>query len=169
MGILSQVEEALDEADLHDSALRQALLDGVREALSGEPAPEPPKMTVVEGGGAPSTGGSPPHLKLALESGDDRPPVRVAVSRRALKAPASSAREGAIVLAERGAEEVQQTLFRGLEPHPYRVACRRGWMKVALDGQPAETLEAGQTVDVEARLIRVSSTGGASGAYIRLR
>ena len=63
-----------------------------------------------------------------------------------------------------------QTLFHGEEVRAYRIECTEGALRVSLDGRPAEQLTKGQSLDVEARLVRVESLneGAASGSYLRL-
>ena len=63
-----------------------------------------------------------------------------------------------------------QTLYRASAPHPYRVACDRGAVRLSLDEAPAEWLRAGQSMDVCARLVRVlaDTDAGAAGRYARL-
>ena len=63
------------------------------------------------------------------------------------------ANEGQIALGPDGAQH--QTLFRGNSPHIYRVHCDDGIMKVLVDGQSVETLNPGQSLDVEGRFLSI--------------
>ena len=64
----------------------------------------------------------------------------------------------------------QQTVYRGELARGYRLHCSQGPMRILLDGQPVETVDVGQSIDVEARLIRVQAVDGVvlQGCFIRL-
>ncbi len=180
--ILSQVNDALRIQGFGDlpEDQQQALREGLDEALgrlahSSSPAVSA-NVTVVEGGrdeGAPPSGGKRPDLRVAPSPTAAADPdlevvsrvrvVRLDELRRDLR---PAAAQGQIRLDPEGA--VRQTLFRGEVPRPYRLHCEVGKMRVSLDGQPAETLGAGQSLDVEARLIRVSADAPVRGTYLRL-
>lgn len=53
-----------------------------------------------------------------------------------------------------------QTLFRGDSPQIYRVHCDEGVMKVLVDGQPIETLQTGQSMDVSGRFLSIGMEEG---------
>ena len=191
--LLAQVRDALREAGLRPDD-ESAVEDGLRAALeqlgdlstlieersADGQAGERPDVEVVEGGRTaddPPTPRAGPKLHIAGE-GDvspGEPPARPGVETtvRLVRLPAGRTsrdpglgREGAIRL-ESGQ---QQTIFRGGQARPYRVACTRGVLTIAVDGLPAEVLRGGQTFDVEAALVRVSTDApdGAEGRYVRL-
>jgi hypothetical protein len=63
----------------------------------------------------------------------------------------------------------RQTLYRGPTVRAYRLLCREGSLGVQVDGVVVETLEAGQSVDVEgAEILALAAEEGASGHYVRL-
>ena len=167
--ILSEVREALDEAGIAGEAIRGALLDGVREALGAEPevSTTGPEMTVVEGGRAPDApraAGGAPELTIAEERSQAEPSrTRVVVTRAGDPAPDAKPGRGRIVV-----QDETQTIFHGAATRAYRLHCERGALRVSLDGQPAESMTTGQSLDVEARLIRVSARGDARGWFARL-
>jgi hypothetical protein len=75
---------------------------------------------------------------------------------------------GWIHVAPGGAAQSEwQTVYRGLSPRLYRIACAQGCLDVTVDGESVERLVAGQSIDVEGAAIRVTSTeeGGAKGGY----
>lgn len=133
---------------------------------------EEPHVEVVDGGrpeGAPPSPGHKPDLHVAEappsgrddDGGDDdatahgaeasAPTVSVRV-RRHVQAPDLNA--GGVFAVDLDAA---QTVYRGVVPHPYRLSVDTGAARILLDGAPAETLLAGQSMDVEAALIRVAS------------
>ena len=193
-----QVEEALRKAGLGDRDLDEAVVQAMEQAFTAlgslsqdtEESTSSPDVTVVEGGRReddPPAPGEPPELRLApetsaaadgeLSTGD--PKVRVTVhrldrdGRRRTSTTGSSKRkdrrlqmQGRIQVAAEG----HQTVFRGNESRSYRLLCTEGTLRIALDGLPAESLSAGQSIDVDAALIRVSGADGAAAAgnYVRL-
>lgn len=198
--VLDQVADALDEADLGDGATREALLDGVRQALEGvggtidmdievvTEAGEPdPSVSVVEGGRTdtdPRTPGDKPNLRVAdlPEDGftdetepDDPMRVRPVVTQvKVLRTPPrTTASSDAIpglgqagwiqVAGGAGAEAAWQTLYKGACARLYRVGCTQGSLDVTLDGAQVERLRAGQSIDVEGCLVRVSAVDESSG------
>ena len=100
-----------------------------------------------------------------------RPRVRVVRLGQAARAATGSARmfppPGSILLTD---PDQLQTVFRGGHARLYRIRAEDGALLIRLDGQPADRLDVGQTIDVEARLIRVRAVGldGARGSYDRL-
>ncbi len=181
--LLEQVRDALEDAGLGAGEVRDEVVHGVSEALralrgDGIPGDLPeedvadPSVGVVEGGrapGAPPTPGPRPDLHVASapegEAVQEPAPPRVQVTLRT--APGLQALEGvACFVLEDGAA---QTLYRGAAPHPYRVVADFGSLRLLLDGSPAETLEAGQSIDVDASHLRVlAEGGGAQGRFLRL-
>ncbi len=174
--LLQQVSDALDEAELKDGAVRQALLDGVRDAFTSISG-DGPTVTVVDGGrmaDTPPTSGERPELRIATPAEDDEPesepPVTTRV--RVLRGPRSRPVRlvGRIAVAPQGTDGDQQTIFRGEQARPYRLICDRGTLQVELDGMPSERLGAGQSLDAEARMIRVVGAADepSQGRYARL-
>ena len=60
-----------------------------------------------------------------------------------------------------------QTIYQGQIPRLYRVACSQGAIEVTADGEVVERLIPGQSIDLEATLIRVTTHDGAEaiGGY----
>lgn len=169
--VLDQVRDALDDAGVGAGQVRDELIRGVRDTLDAlQPPPtatEPPDVSVVDGGradDAPPSGSPPPDLRVAKPEAP--PAVSVAVRRAATIARSDLSATGVFAVADGDT----QTLFRAAAAHPYRVACDRGAVRVALDGAPSVTVAAGQTCDVTARVVSVRATtpGGAAGRYARL-
>lgn len=176
--VMGQVADALDELDLGET--RDALLGGVRDALlavSDELSFEEddgPVVTVIDGGrddDATEEVGErePPDLRVADDPLSEEVPlgsprVRISVLERhqGLGAPDLGC-EGSITL--HAGEE--QTLYRG-HPHAYRICCGMGRLEIAADGARVESIRAGQTIDIVAGLIRVTSVESATGTYARL-
>ena len=69
-----------------------------------------------------------------------------------------------------GSAHARQTIFRGEIARSYRLFCDEGQLMISLDGQPADQLHRGQSMDIEARLIRVcaGTDAGATGRFVRL-
>jgi hypothetical protein len=171
--VLDQVAKALGDVE---PKLRDALVDGVRVALDTvaqevqadeadeadeEPPPKRSKVVVLDGGrrSAPEDRASASPEGPRVHVVREEPPLR--------RTPLSH--EGRIRV--RPGEPVEwQTIWRGDAVRAYRVLCATGTLEVALDGVPAEKLRAGQSLDVEARLVRVRSgdTGVGLGSYVRL-
>lgn len=156
--IVAQVDEALSEAELTDKTTRDAVLAGVREAMSAlcEP-PRPagkPHIEVLQGGWQPQ--------EEALDPGPD-----AQVTTRVHREPLVRVRpgEGTLHLPEEGG--VQTVLHAGA-PRAYRLRCSSGRLRVMAEGQPIAMLISGQSIDVEASLIQVSSAAAARGRYQRL-
>ncbi|MCB9758449.1 MAG: hypothetical protein H6739_01280 [Alphaproteobacteria bacterium] len=189
--LVEGIEGALEELGVLQPETRSALADGVREALeeafsqlggkgAWESLPvEPPSVTVLEGGAERPGGGPAPDLRVADEIDEADPPRnRVRVVRvRPTTAPSPSVSAspdidgigaaGRIRL-EPGRQEALQTLYRGEAVRAYRVGCEQGSMAVSVDGMRVEQLGSGQSIDVEARLIRVHADTRATGFYLRL-
>ncbi len=193
-----QVEEALRKAGLGDRHLDEAVVQAMEQAFSAlgsltedtEVSPSSPDVTVVEGGrrdDQPPAPGDPPELRLApqtasdthddLGTGDTK--IRVTVhrldrdGRRRSNTDTTAKRKERRLLVQgriQVAPEGHQTIFRGSESRSYRLHCNEGTLRITLDGLPAESLSAGQSMDVDAALIRVSGADSASavGTYVRL-
>jgi hypothetical protein len=174
--VLSQVSDALDALNLGSGDARETLLDGVRDALKAidgievfgdafsdtEDTYDGPRLRVVDTEEA--------ELHSARQAAAD---VRVKVLKpgRPASAPTPLSEEGEIAIAvEAGEAAGWQTVFRGESAHTYRIRCTTGALEVACDGAIVEQVLPGQTVDVSARLIRVSGgqEGLCLGRYARL-
>ena len=210
--VIDQVLEALDDAEVSDPSTRDALAEGVRQAIEslesgigldvqiigeGFPSPEndPPVVEVVPGGRAsdePPTTGEKPKLRIANpkdgegkgeeakdgapNNGDTRTPfhTEVKVLRNfgerlpAGKIPGLDSTGWIRVAPGGGAESTWQTIYTGLKPRLYRIACSSGSLDVTVDGEPVERLLAGQSIDVEGSAIRVTTDheSGAIGGYV---
>lgn len=141
-----------------------------------------PGVTVVDGGlgrSQPRTPGSRPDLRLAPGPGADEgdvdpsapepagPSTRVVrVIRGGWSRASDLARLGLMAVPAGG----RQTLYRGSTARAYRLLCREGSLVVQVDGVRVESLEAGQTLDVEGAEIVALSAGPAPahGHYVRL-
>ena len=182
--LLDQVRDALEDAGIGAGEVRDEVVQGVGEALralrEAGLAPEAPDAStpeptvgVVEGGraaGAPPTPGPRPDLHVAepqggepLQQGPEAPRVQVTVR----TAPVRQPLEGTVDFALDS--DAAQTLYRGAEPHPYRIAIDTGAVRLLLDGAPAEALSAGQSMDVDVCHLRVlAEEDGARGRFLRL-
>ncbi len=190
--VISQVSDALSDLNLQSGPLRDALLDGIRSALDqvGQPDLEDdeefPEVVVVEGGRSsdtPPSNGKKPTLRVADDPTEEEEMpgvrtrvrvVRVGGETEAIDDPdwlsAPISHEGRIRVSEPTSQSGWQTVLRAETIRAYRLGCDQGALEIFLDGEPAERLSGGQTVDVEAQLIRVRSAGpmGADGSYVRL-
>jgi len=189
--VLDQVEVALGSMNLRSGSLGDALMEGVRDALSGgfnldaEVDEGAPPHVVVLDGGKPddATDEAPmpdtaPDLRVVNSDTDPSSPAHEVqsavsfhpeVSVRVLRgAPATTAPAGSgqLRLSDAGA---WQTVFRGATPRAYRVGCDTGVLHIALDGELVEEILPGQDIDLEGKLIRAQSgEGAASGWYLPL-
>ena len=173
--VLDQVEQALDQLRLGDGEARDALMEGVREALSelGLGGAGAPDIRVMDGGRGeddPTSEAPTPDLRVAGEgvAGEGATSsARVKVVRVGAASGATH-HDGRIAVS---GVDVWQTVSRSADPRAYRLWCEHGDLRVAIDGLPADTVGGGQSLDVEARLIRVCSVDGAeaTGRYVRLR
>lgn len=163
-------------------------VDVVRADTDGH---SPPDVTVVDGGrerGQPRVLRPRPNLRVAdptagdptsgsqasgSQASGDGPDQegKPTVTRRRLrihggKADAALSATGWILVPADG----RQAVYRGAQPHPYRVLCDTGYLAVSVDGLTAETLSVGQSLDVEGTTVVVMATAGkpASGRYARL-
>ncbi len=148
--------------------------------------PSGPDVHVVPGGrseDAPeSTVEEEPHARPELriapepEPVSEEPPARgarpeVQVNVHHLSSPTTRRRRGPSVtdFRRRGTIAVSagdsQTLVRGASARLYRVGCTTGSLRIEVDGLPTETLQAGQDMDVEGRLLRVRADVDATGLY----
>ena len=185
--IQEEVERALRAAGVEAGSLDDAVMEGVRQALDAlasaglglNPAPgEPgPEVTVMEGGRGvddPPAEGEPPSLRVAEPAeGEDTPGPQVRIHlHRVEGAGQGGGVQGGVAIGRNGVISVEQgavqTLFRGEQPRPYRLFCTAGQLEVQVDGFPVEALHKGQSIDVEARLVRVVGTSPARGHYRRL-
>jgi len=200
--VIHQVLDALHDANVDDPNTRDALAEGVRQALEsldadmdldieivGRDSADTPKpamdVEVVDGGrsaDSPPTEGKKPTLRIAEPSDDpstvtatDGQPyvTQVKVLQGSpvmpIRNPASQG-HGWISIPNNGtADGAWQTIYLGLRPRLYRLACLPGGrLDVAVDGTQIERLSPGQSIDVEGLAIRVTSpdADGAMGTYI---
>ena len=211
--VIHQVLDALDDGGVSDGPTRDALAEGVRQALEslesgvdldvqilgeGFPVPEAVSVEVVDGGrtaDAPRTEGETPELRIADTEEVEIPvqpptatrsatdtdtgemfthvkvirPVNSPTSDRARPLPGLSEAGWIQVTGDDGPEAGWQTLYRGLKPRLYRVACSTGTLDVIVDGEPVERLRTGQSIDVEGSAIRVTTESDeAIGGYVQL-
>jgi hypothetical protein len=189
--VVSQVKVALDEADVTAGRSRDMLIDGLRDVLEAmDPAslarkrrPTAPDVEVVQGGrsdDAPPTEGLKPDLKVAepeevaetedvaAPNNQDTTASPKVVTRVVVKKSTPSAGQGRprVHLPESGA---WRSLFRGTVARAYRLHAVSGSVRVQLNGMPADVLEEGDSLDVEARVVQVSARDAAAVvAYDRL-
>ena len=203
--VIDQVLDALDDADMGDKTSRDALAEGVRQALEsmesevdfdvqilgeGFPMPEsdPVAVELVEGGRRqddPRSKGKAPDLRIAdtddnpTESKASRPMrdgsmfthVKVIHDKKpsTRKRPLPGLSEAGWIHVAGGVstDSSWQTIYRGQSPRLYRIACSQGILDVAADGEVVERLRPGQSIDLEAGLIRVTTDEGqeAIGGY----
>jgi hypothetical protein len=193
--VVSQVRGALDEADVTSRHSRDLLLDGLRDVMqtldpgmlvgarAASSETEVPDVTVVDGGrGAdePPSEGPRPDLKVAepVSAGStaagDTPEASTpkVYTRVTVHTPATSTSDGQPRIqlsAASGGTPEWRSVFRGATARPYRITAERGVVRISLDGLPADTVRAGSSVDVEARVIQVSAADDAATArYERL-
>ena len=179
--ILRQVSDALRALGLRDPSA-DGVLTGLRDALrklvddrtddqpsivvlgSDRRTPEGPDLRVVDTEEA-------ERIQQASAPEDQ---VQVRVFRAAHLASDEPrgviSGQGAILARYIDGERPWQTVYRGESARPYRLACDAGQLELAVDGSTVERMTPGQTVDVEARTIRVraASSGDATGRYVRL-
>lgn len=164
--LVDQVKEALASLDLESGELAEAVVDSLRSTLHAVAEALPGQRMTVLDGGEQASDQPRPDLHLAHE----QPRVRVVKTER----PRVHVQESPLhlegALRVDPAEEEWQTLFRGADARTYRIACDTGAFEVALDGQPADRVGSGRSMDVEARLIRVraATTDVATGRYARI-
>lgn len=205
--VMDQVADALGEVSLDSDGTRDALLEGVRQALEGMGSTidldiqvvtegvdtsdvEDPSVSVMEGGRTdtdPRTPGDKPDLRVAdlpedgfTEETEPVDPVDamqgspVVTQVKVLRTPPRrTAHSEAIpglgqagwiqVASGGGAQGAWQTLYQGQRARLYRIGCTQGLLDVTVDGAPVERLRAGQSVDVEGCLVRVSAVDETSG------
>ncbi len=153
-----------------------------------EAAGAPPAVRLVDGGlahDAPIGEGPRPELRLAEEDCGDPDTHPHAADPDVSPGPASTHPVkvlrigrprggdlgeplGEITLSPAPEQELGQVLFVGTRARAYRVRCLAGELTVHAGQSPVATLLPGQTVDVEARRIRVSARAPAHGRYLRL-
>jgi len=193
--VVSQVRGALDEADVTSRHSRDLLLDGLRDVMQtldpgllggarvGSSESEAPDVTVVEGGRTadePPSEGPRPDLKVAepvsaesTTAGDATEAATPKVyTRVTVHTPPTTTADGQprvqLSPSSDGTPE-WRSVFRGGTARPYRITAERGVVRISLDGLPADTVRAGSSVDVEARVIQVAAADEAATArYERL-
>lgn len=169
------LEEGFSELDLGNTDVHFEFDidgDGVHFGGSHSEKRNQPGVTVLDGGlddeddddFDDDTDDEGPDLEVLEGDLDDHTDEEPDVSVRVLRAPLRPMRRRAGV--GRILVDGQQTLFRGETARAYRIECDQGELRVVLDGAAVETVEAGQSIDVEAALIQVRGT--AEGSYTRL-
>ncbi|MBT3221424.1 MAG: hypothetical protein HN348_20260 [Proteobacteria bacterium] len=193
-GLVEQVEAALDALNIGDDATRDAVVDGLRDAfktvkdlnfsdLNFNAEVETPEVVVIDGGREgeeeveDEVEAKPrPELHIVEDEESISPEVTTMgdVKVRVIHPHTKTARTRRFDLQAQGeinlAGRSWQTLFRGESSRTYRLCCRTGVLDVALNGALVEQLKPGQTIDIEANLIRVRAETDeeASGSYVRL-
>ncbi|HJN78098.1 MAG TPA: hypothetical protein QGF58_29560 [Myxococcota bacterium] len=161
--LLRGLEEALAGAgvDIEDPGFWDQVRDEVDDAVADA---IDQKMQLLDGGGEDSalpTDRS--HLRIA-EDGEGRT-RQVRVVRVRARDRVRRGGDGRIDVEGGG----WQTIVRADTPRCYRIHVRAGVLDVALDGQLADRVASGQSLDVEAALVRVCGVDGASkGSFERL-
>ena len=160
--VLSQVRNALEELDIGSPESRDALVDGVREAL-GKVAENiqdalPPK--------------GKPDLHVVSDDDLDDVEVEPKVTVRWVSAddiPVDGSGTISVPGDTEDPTEAWQTVLHASEPRPYRISVTQGVLEIVADDAPISRLRPGQTTDVEAHSIRVRGIGGAArGSYLRM-
>lgn len=170
--VMAQVEAALDGLDVADHATREALLDGVREALRAasddDDDDDSPNVEVVEGGRHEDTpvSGERPSLRVA-EPGESAP-SGIGTSVRLVRATRGTSNEGAILIDPEPGDTEWQPVFHGETARTYRIRCVGGRFRVTGDGAAVGALRPGQSVDVEALSIRIGADEPSEGRYLRI-
>jgi len=209
--VIHQVLDALDDGGVSDGPTRDALAEGVRQALEsldsgvdldvqilgeGFSVTDAMSVEVVDGGrdeDTPRTEGETPELRIADTEEVDIPsspqpgpsragdagemfthvqvirPQPGSTQGRHRPLPGLSEAGWIQVTGDHGDEAAWQTLYRGLKPRLYRVACSTGTLDVTVDGEAIERLREGQSIDVEGHAIRVTTSGDeALGGYVQV-
>jgi hypothetical protein len=189
-----QVEAALDAMNLGQGDTRDALMSGVREALTSlvdvdlssvqvDAGHEGPGVVVLDGGKGDDTDEVPKDASgrpdFQVFDGDDamtdevpkiRPDVQVRVIRSGTHPEALDPMQvGQIVLPAQEAEGPWQTVYRGASEAAYRLVCDFGALEISLEGDLVEQLVPGRSIDLSGQLIRVRPRGAkaAQGRYLR--
>ena len=165
--LYAELDAALDQLGIDDPAVRAAVAESVRAALAGmgSGGDSSPVVEVVEGGrsdDSPPSANRPP-LRVAEpgEREDEGPRLRV------VRVGGRAGPEGVIRITPEE-DTAWQPIFHGEAPHPYRVHCDTGALRVAVDGVAIGRLQPGQSVDVVGRQIRVGAEITSHGRYTRL-
>jgi hypothetical protein len=195
--VLEQVAQALGDVNLGEGGTRDALIDGVRQALDGldstidldievvTDGSTEPQVSIVEGGRSdadPITPGEKPDLRVAdlPEDGstDDveldalRAARKVFSKVKVLRMPGRAVQDAIPGLGQAGWIQVSgggdtiaawQTVYQGTRARLYRVGCTQGSLDIILDGAAVQRLSAGQSIDIEGCLVRVSAVDETSG------
>lgn len=180
--LMLQLGEALQDSTVDLEHTRDAIEDGLREALKdldATPASErPPTMRVLQGGlhagraGAELRAGDRiDDQDLPSLDADDASEAPTRTDRRTTRRVVRTA--GVHNLVRRGAVRLTgpndwQTVYRGPQPATYRLFASRGILEVSLDGELVEQISPGRSTDVCGSVIRLRSTTEAAGVYIRL-
>lgn len=172
--LLDHLDRALSTLGVLDDALRERVLDEIRTVLDDASEDRGPAIGVhvLPGGGERPEDGDErtiPALRVVDSPSPDirvqvvRPPTRTGTPTR----PRDLA-HGHVRL--EGGPDVWQTLLHAVRPAAYRVHCDEGELHLVVDGELVGRLEAGQSVDVEGRVLRVRACSDAPtlGRYRRV-
>jgi hypothetical protein len=171
--LMVQVREALDRLGDLEEPLKDALVEGVREALDrGESSvsvvtPEKKRKKRT------SKRANTPKLRVVDPPPPEPEPRPLTIERRRRELIRRTALPDTLELGRirlPGGDDVWQTLRHGQQPAVYRVHCDHGELHVAADGALVLRLEAGQSADVEGAVVRVRGCAGpAQGRYTVVR
>ena len=175
--VLSQVRQALEQLDVGSPESRDALVDGVRDALG--------KMKDNFGDVLQPQQGRP-DLRVISDDDDEEEEDTVPASPSSKPDPHVTVRwvgseqeyrertldgVGRIVVPGEPEDptEAWQTVFKGTAPRAYRLEVTEGVLEIVADDEPVARLHPNQTTDVEASTISVRGIGGpATGRYVIL-
>ena len=149
--LIAQVDVALSELNITDDATRDAVAAGLTEALSALTGEEKPSAA--------------PSLRLV-----DAPPQETPTPAQPRVGVVRTTFQPSLDTAGRIAVEADalQTLHRSAAARPYRLHCDTGALLVIADGQPVDTVRAGQSIDVEGAMLQVRGRKTSTGRFIRL-
>jgi len=190
--VLSAVNDALDKLQLNTPDTRDAIAEGLRQAMVSLQQSAPtasPGVVVLDGGKNDEPTSQPerrrPELHVAppvSETADQDLGSDVTAEVRIYRVdgdqlipvdgpsltPAGLNPDGIIDVP--GGDGAWQTIYRADSAHPYRLSCERGELDVAVNGVIVERLGTGPTIDISAKLLRVRSASDApaKGRYSRL-
>ena len=178
--ILRQVREALEAMDLGSADTRDALVGGVKDALDKvRDGLDDVASRVVERGKRHQA----PNLRVVDPDDEDEGPsdgvdideVQDHVSWAGTGVGGVSPRRGLSVGAIHVPDPADdtasawQTVLHAQQPTLIRLVCDEGQLEVAADGTSVCRLSLDQTIDVQAKVVRVSGVDGAAvGRYSQL-
>lgn len=163
---LDAIREALAVLGMLDDDLAEDIVEQVRDAIGRLSRPEGAEVVVLDGGREVSDTPTPrPRLEVLDSSTLHELRGRERVVRPEPTPP--SIDTGHIRLP--GNPDVWQTVAHGTTPRGYRVHCDAGELMVSADGELVARLETGQSIDVEASIVRTRACSDtpARGRYLR--